>query len=79
MSKAQVPNEEEYRSVFTSRTGRKVLTHMLAELHFFDEIQLTDEEIILSNYAKRLLNRIGIWKGLNVGEIVNAFLDIKKK
>lgn len=70
--------QKDYRSVFTSREGRKVLTHMLAELHFFDELQLTDEEIMLSNYAKRLLSHIGVWKGMNVQEIVNAFIDIKK-
>lgn len=62
-----------YNLLFNSVHGQKVLSHMLAELHFFDEIT-TEEERILSNYAKRLLSNIGTWQGMNVPEVVKAML-----
>jgi len=62
-----------YHLLFNSVHGQKVLAHMLAELHFFDEIS-TEEERILSNYAKRLLSNVGAWQGMNVPEVVKALL-----
>ena len=59
-----------YRDVFGSEKGKLVLSHMLVELHYFDEIE-NQEEAILSNYAKRLLRHIGVLKG----ETVKAFVD----
>lgn len=68
-----------YRSVFNTEVGRAVLTHILTELHFFDEIISTPEEIALSNYARTLLNRIGAWKGENVKDIVDSLMTITLK
>ena len=62
-----------YNLLFTSVPGQKVLAHMLAELHFFNEID-TEEERVLSNYAKHLLSRIGVWQGINVDHVVQSFL-----
>lgn len=67
-----------YSNVFRSYEGKLVLTHMLTDMHFFDEI-LNEEERIMSNYAKKLLVRCGIWKGANVPDLVNAFFKISKK
>lgn len=62
-----------YNLLFTSSYGQKVLAHMLVELHFFDEIT-TEEEQVLSNYAKRLLYRIGVLQGFNINLFVDAIL-----
>lgn len=62
-----------YNLLFTSPHGQKVLAHMLVRLHFFDEIN-SEEERVLSNYAKDLLNTIGVWQGINVDHVVQSFL-----
>lgn len=64
-----------YNLLFTSVHGQKVLAHMLAELNFFGEVA-TEEDRILHNYAKRLLNNIGVIQGPNVPDIVRALLTI---
>ena len=66
---------EAYRRVFSSVDGRKVLTHMLTELHFFDEV-LTDKELALSNYARRILYYLGVINAdtLEHGILVDALL-----
>jgi hypothetical protein len=46
---------------------------MLVRLHFFDEI-VSEDERILSNYAKDLLNLIGVWQGINVDYVVQTLL-----
>lgn len=62
-----------YNLLFTSPHGQKVLAHMLVRLHFFDEI-VSEDERILSNYAKDLLNLIGVWQGINVDYVVQTLL-----
>jgi len=53
-----------YREVFSTPKGKKVLTHMLCELGYFDEVPLDDKmAIALQNYAKHLLCRLGIIRG----------------
>ena len=70
---------EEYRRTFNSGAGRKVLAHMLAEMHFFDEILATEEERVLANYARKLLNNLGIWNDLTIDELIGAFMQIAPK
>jgi len=70
---------EAYRRVFSTPEGRRVLGHMLVELHFFDEIIESPEEIALSNYARRLLRNTGIWKGINIPGIIDAFFELREK
>jgi len=77
MKKEEQKMTEMYRATFDSGVGRNVLAHMLTELHFFDEIISSEEERALANYARKLLNRMGIWKAANVKEIITAFLRIK--
>jgi len=75
------PEEEikdAYHELFASQLGRKVLAHMLVELHFFDEA-VKEEEVILSNYSRRLLSNIGIWRGGNVDGVVASLLKLDYK
>jgi len=77
--KSEQSIREEYRRTFNSGAGRKVLAHMLTELHFFDEILDNEEERVLANYARKLLNRLGIWNDLNIDELIGAFMQIAPK
>jgi hypothetical protein len=78
-----VDDEEEmvnkYRLVFNTPLGRRVLTHILTELHFFDGILANPEEIALRNYGIVLLNRAGVWNAENVEEIVSSLMNISPK
>ena len=66
---------QQYMAVFNSVVGRKVLEHMLAELHFFDETAGEVEEI-RRNYARRLLAIMGVWRPVNAEEIVSGLLTV---
>lgn len=66
-----------YRTVFDTSTGQQVLGHMLTELHFFDEIISSEEERVLANYGRKLLNRMGIWNAWNIDEIMRALCRIQ--
>jgi len=52
--------ERDFRVVFGSEDGRRVLTKILTDLHFFSRCE-TEEEVALSNYAKQLLSYFGEW------------------
>ena len=52
-----------YSLVFGSADGQKVLCHLLTNLGFFKE-NLTDEEKILNNFAKKILRFCGIYPSL---------------
>jgi len=73
--KADKEIAELYRAVFGSDRGRQVLTHMLAELHFFDEA-VGVEETVLSNYARHLLSILGVWRAVNAEEIVRGLMAV---
>lgn len=49
-----------YHNLFAGPQGKIVLTDMLQELNFFDEI-ITEGDRVRSNYAKRLLYLCGGW------------------
>lgn len=65
----------QYRNTFTTKAGRVVLSHMLAELKFFSTA-MTEEEIALQNYAKNLLMHLGILDASNVQRITDALLTV---
>ena len=67
-----------YQNTFTTKSGRKVLAHMLAELKFFSTVQ-TEEEIALQNYAKNLLSNLGILTADNVSRLTEALLTVPPK
>lgn len=74
-AKAEYELAQQYMAVFNSTVGRKVLEHMLVELHFFDET-VGEAEEIRRNYARRLLAIMGIWRPVNVEEIVSNILNV---
>lgn len=67
-----------YRSVFNNPSGRIVLADILVGLKFFDTVE-APEDIALSNFARLLLARIGVWSAENVDIIVATFLEIQTK
>ena len=78
---AKVSNEEmvreKYRSIFLTRGGREVLADILNDLGFM-VMDVTDPEVvILQNAAKRILEKLGIWQGHNMKNIMNALLDMQ--
>ena len=50
----------DYRTVFNNTEGIKVFNHILSELMFFKHNKKTTEEMVLHNYAMRLLENIGV-------------------
>ena len=71
---------ESYRMVFSSYHGKAVLTHLLSELHFFDEV-VEGNEVVLANFARRLLFFLGVWDSKNLEDqsLIEAFLRIPLK
>lgn len=66
---------DDYRAVFSSADGRRVLTYMLADLGFFDEA--TDERSrVLQGYARRLLEIMGILHEYNANEYVGKLFEL---
>lgn len=52
------PNNDlisQYRQVFSSRTGKDVLAHMLFDLGVFQEISAGAEDVALKNFGLRLI------------------------
>jgi hypothetical protein len=53
------PGEEligQYRTLFSSRSGLDVLSHMLYDLGVFEQVAGGAEDIALKNYGNRLLS-----------------------
>lgn len=76
--------KELYRQAFSSVVGRKVLTDMLIDLCFFDEIEeeegvSAEEKNHLRNYATKLLRKCGILNGKNTELIVSALMKMPIK
>lgn len=69
---------ESYFRTFSSPYGQIVLTHLLAELHVFDEV-LTEEEVALSNFGKKLLGYMGVINENNIKDVVKFYISIAKR
>lgn len=66
---------EDFRYIFSSREGKRVLTYMLADLGYFDEA--TDERSrVLQGYARRLLEIMGLLHEYNAYELVNKLFEL---
>lgn len=66
---------EDFRRVFSSSEGKKVLTYILADLGYFDEA--TDERsMVLQGYARRLLEIMGILHETNAYGLVEKMFDL---
>jgi hypothetical protein len=74
-AKAEYELAQLYMATFNTVPGRKVLEHMLAELHFFDET-VGEVEDIRRNYARRLLAIMGVWRPVNAEAIVENLLTV---
>jgi len=75
---------ELYRKIFSSVEGKKVLTDILIDLCYFDEIEDDDkvskeEKSYLRNYANKLLRKCGVIRSENVELIVNALIKMPIK
>ena len=69
--------KQDYRATFDTDVGRRVLAHMLTELHFFDEVT-SEEETALSNYAHRILYHLGVLHGNSIPELVTQLLTVNR-
>lgn len=65
--------QQKYRNLFSTPEGKEVLAHMLTLLHFFDEM-VRDEDIVLRNFANKILAILGVWQAMNAKRIVDTFL-----
>jgi len=64
-----------YRTCFSGENGKLVLSHILADLGFFDEAK-TPEDMVKRNCAIRLLKNLGIFDISNVKSFVNKLFEI---
>ena len=75
---------ELYRRVLSSVDGRMVLTDILIDLCFFDEIEDNEkvsfeERAYLRNAATKILRKCGIINSANVGQITEALFKMPRK
>jgi len=66
---------DEYRALFTSPEGKKVLTWMLTDMGFFDQVT-TPEAVTLRNYAVRLLEQVGVNIEKNAYAMTSRIVDM---
>ncbi len=64
-----------YRACFGSAPGKKVLSNMLAEAHFF-EFAKTPEEQAVENFMKKVLCNMGIWSLENSDDFVDLLMNL---
>jgi len=68
---------DDYRLMFDSPHGQKVLAHLLIENHFLEEIE-TPEEVARRNTLIRMLHHAGILKESNVKLLVQKLLEVAR-
>lgn len=69
------PIYQDYFLCFSSAAGRRVLAHLLTDLHFFDEAE-NDQEVVEQNIARRILHNIGVFHVEQIDSITNMFMKI---
>lgn len=67
---------ELYRKVFSSPEGKAVFTDIMNELNFFATDMETQEEVVLNNFAKKMMDKLGIWREHNAFRITDALLNM---
>lgn len=80
----ETKKKELYRQVFSTPQGTKVLTDILIDLCFFDEIEddnkvTAEEQMYLNNAAKKILNKCGVYQSKNVELITKALIKMPIK
>jgi len=77
-SREQKKKVEEYRDVFNTVAGRKVLSDMVLDLRVFDAIAPGDTEgIALRNYGLSLLYNLGVITDKIIPTILDKMMDIE--
>ena len=66
---------EDFRYVFSSSEGKRVLTYILADLGYFDEAK-DERSMALQGYARRLLEIMGILHEYNAYDFVNKLFEL---
>lgn len=74
-NKEEQAMQRAYQRVFQTPMGQEVLADLLTRMHFFDET-VNDEEVVLQNFARRMLHVMGIWQAANAPQIVEDFLRL---
>ena len=75
------PDDSLYRDyylTFSSPHGKRVIAHLLTDLHFFDEAT-TDQEVIERNIAVRILHNVGAFHADQIDSISSMFINIAEK
>ena len=70
--------QNDYFTVFSTQAGQAVLSDMMNDLHVFAEIA-NDEDMVLSNYGRLVLSKVGVIQGDNTEEIVKMLMNIAKR
>lgn len=66
---------QDYFLTFSSMHGRRVMAHLLTDLHFFDEAE-TDQEVVEQNIARRILHNVGAFHAEQIDNITGMFIKI---
>lgn len=67
----------DYRLMFDSSHGQKVLAHLLYEMHFIEEIE-TPEEMARRNVLVRMLHHAGIFREKNLKLLATKLLEVAR-
>lgn len=51
----------DYRTCFSTGSGKTVLTDILMEAGYFDTDLKTAEEIAVENFAKKIIHKLGVY------------------
>ena len=64
----------DYRTCFSTGSGKMVLTDLLMESGFFDDDLKTTEEVAVENFVKKILHKMGIYDKKDLSQQVR-FVD----
>ena len=67
--------KEDYQNILSTVSGQRVLAHLLAEYHFFQEIETIDE-IAERNMLIRFLRNAGILEQKNAILLAQKLIDV---
>ena len=80
MDKALEHEQQIYRRCFSTAEGRLVLGNLLANAGVFDTNIKTPEEFAVENFAKEILEKMGLFGRENVtkvSQIIDALLGVQ--
>ena len=71
----------DYRTCFTADAGRRVLGHILMEGGYFDTNLVTEGEIAVQNFVKKIVRNLGLFaikedKIIGVDSYVNGLFEL---